>query len=204
MFLTNFYFKEIIGYYYFNTWNEYEKTKNTISFLTDSGFSDKQIIGFLKKTDRKKKYLLPQDLPDEVWSGLIERDKFYLHHALQLRNKPATTDETGQISCSEFYLEINPNFTIESLIEYCNQRVSFFVYEENKIKGAIEYLLEKYKKLPHVTSLDMVLTLIDKAEGNRLSNPLDLQKDEEIVYEELKNFSMSLHERKLDKIVWRT
>lgn len=204
MFLTNFYFKEIVGYYYFDTWNEYEQTKNTISFLVDSGFSDKQIIGFLKKTDRKKKYLLPQDLPNEIWSGLIERDKFYLHHTLQLRNKPATIDETGQISCSKFYLEINPNFTIESLIEYCNQRISFFVYEENKVKGAIEYLLEKYKKLPHVTSLDMVLTLIDRAEGNRLSNPLDLQKDEEMVYEELKNFSMSLHERKLDKIVWRT
>lgn len=203
MFLTNFYFKEIIGYYYFDTWKEYNKTKNTIAFLVDSGFSDKQIIAFLKKANRDKKYLSPEDLPDEAWTGLIERNRFYVHPVLQLRNEPATIDENGEIKCSEFYLEINPNFSIESLIEYCNKKVSFFVYEENKVKGALEYLLEKYKKLPHVTSLDMVLKLIDRAEGNTLSSLLDLQKNEEAVYEELKNFSLSLHELKQDKIVWR-
>lgn len=204
MFLTNFYFKEIVGYYYFDTWEEYNKTRNTIAFLVDSGFSDEQIIIFFKKTNRDKKYLSPEDLPDEIWTGLIERNRFYVHPILQLRNKPATIDENGKISCSEFYLEINPNFSIESLIEYCNKKVSFFVYEENKVKGTLEYLLEKYKKLPHVTSLDMVLKLIDRAEGNTLSSPLDLQKNEEAVYEELKNFSLSLHELKQDKIVWRT
>lgn len=201
--LTNFYFKEIIGYYSFESWDEYGITENTIAFLTDAKFSTGQIINFLQESNQENHYLSPEDLPDSIWSGLVERNRFYVHPVLQLRNKPITIDGKGEIACSKFFLEMNPNFTMESLIEYCNKKLSFFIYEENKIKGSLEYLLEKYKKLPHVTSLDMVLRLIDKAEGRTLSNLLDIQSNEESVYEELKNFYLRLKEEKMNEIVWR-
>lgn len=202
--LTNFYFKEIIGYYSFESLDEYKTTENTIAFLVDAKFSTGQIISFLQESNHEKCYLSPEDLPDSIWSGLIERNRFYIHPILQLRSGSITIDETGEMSYPEFFLEINPNFTMESLIEYCNKKLSFFIYEENKIKGSLEYLLEKYKKLPHVTSLDMVLRLIDKAEGKTLSSLLDIQSNEESVYEELKNFYLRLKEEKMNQIVWRT
>ena len=202
--LTNFYFKEIIGYYSFESLDEYKTTENTIAFLVDARFSTRQIINFLQESNHEKCYLSPKDLPDSIWSGLTERNRFYIHPILQLRNDSITIDETGKMSYPDFFLEINPNFTMESLIEYCNKKLSFFVYEENKIKGSLEYLLEKYKKLPHITSLDMVLRLIDKAEGKTLSNLLDIQSNEESVYEELKNFYLRLKEEKMNQIVWRT
>ena len=202
--LTNFYFKEIIGYYSFESLDEYKTTENTIAFLIDAKFSTRQIINFLQESNHEKCYLSPKDLPDSIWSGLTERNRFYIHPILQLRNDSITIDETGKMSYPDFFLEINPNFTMESLIEYCNKKLSFFVYEENKIKGSLEYLLEKYKKLPHITSLDMVLRLIDKAEGKTLSNLLDIQSNEESVYEELKNFYLRLKEEKMNQIVWRT
>lgn len=201
--LANFYFRDIIGYYAFDTWDEYHKTENTIAFLQDAGFSIKQIIDFLQSANHDDRYLSPDHLPDSVWSGLTKRNQFYIHPVLQMRNKPAVITEDGEIECADFFLEINPNFTIESLIKYCDQKLSFFIYEENKIKGALGYLLEKYKKLPYITSLDMLLRLIDKAEGKRLSNLLDIQSEEESVYEELKSFSLRLKESGLDKIVWR-
>lgn len=202
--LTNFYFKEIIGYYSFESLDEYKATENTIAFLIDAKFSTGQIISFLQESNHEKCYLPPEDLPDSIWSGLTERNRFYVHPILQLRNDSITIDETGEISYPDFFLEINPNFTMKSLIEYCNKKLSFFIYEENKIKGSLEYLLEKYKKLPHITSLDMVLRLIDKAEGKTLSNLLDIQSNEESVYEELKNFYLRLKEEKMNQIVWRT
>lgn len=202
--LTNFYFKEIIGYYSFESLDEYKATENTIAFLIDAKFSTGQIISFLQESNHEKCYLSPEDLPDSIWSGLTERNRFYVHPILQLRNDSITIDETGEISYPDFFLEINPNFTMKSLIEYCNKKLSFFIYEENKIKGSLEYLLEKYKKLPHITSLDMVLRLIDKAEGKNLSNLLDIQSNEESVYEELKNFYLRLKEEKMNQIVWRT
>lgn len=202
--LTNFYFKEIIGYYSFESLDEYKATENTIAFLIDAKFSTGQIISFLQESNHEKYYLSPEDLPDSIWSGLTERNRFYVHPILQLRNDSITINEIGEMSYPDFFLEINPNFTMKSLIEYCNKKLSFFIYEENKIKGSLEYLLEKYKKLPHITSLDMVLRLIDKAEGKTLSNLLDIQSNEESVYEELKNFYLRLKEEKMNQIVWRT
>lgn len=186
------------------------KTKATLLHLIDNNFTEKEIVKII--TDCKiKDFMTPDDLPDYLWdNSLLKRDTFYYSSVLQMVSPPPKWDPEKMTYSSEpFYLEMKINFTMNDLLEhYYNElKIDVNFRDENKDKGALQYLLNKYK-LNGVESIDVILLLIEEAkatsEKHIITNPLKLQDFEGEVISFLNNVIPNKITNKENKIIWRT
>lgn len=186
------------------------KTKAVLMHLIDNGFSEKEIAKVITSI-KIKNYMEFKDLPDYLWEdSLLKRDTFYYNQALQLVSQPPVWNpETMQQESEPFYLEMKIRFTMDDLLNYYYQelRVNPTFRDANKDKGALQYLLNKYK-LNNIQSIDVVLFLIDELKATssgdiNISSPLELQGLESTVITYLNSVLPNKTLNNSNKIVWR-
>lgn len=187
------------------------KTKAIIMHLIDNGFTEKEIASIINSC-KIKDYMTPQDLPDNLWEdSLLKRDTFYYSSALQLVSAPPRWNPEKMTYSSEpFYLEMKIKFTIEDLVNHYYKELDIDTNfrDYSKDKGALQYLLNKYK-IDNVESIDVILMLIEEAKSTMceysiITNPLKLQDYEGTVISFLKTAIPNKIISKSNQIVWRT
>lgn len=143
----------------------FAETSTTMNYLEDNAVSDKDILKVLFDCSGKK-VIRKNDLPAFLWQGsLIDRNKFYFHHTLQI------VPDSG-----EFYIEMKIQFTLQDLLNYFVETLKIELVNERKLLAQLKSLLEEYSHLKFVEPLDFVLTLIDNASWKNLKifEPFDL------------------------------
>lgn len=188
------------------------KTKAVINHLIDNGFSKKHIVRVINEV-KKRDYMIPQDLPNFLWEGsLLKRDTFYYNSILQIVSSPPKWNpETMQQVSEPFFLEMKIMYTIDDLLNYYYDelQINISFRDENKDKGALQYLLNKYK-IDNIESIDVVLLLIENAKAclsksfSIITNPLKLQDFEGDVITFLNNVIPNKVAKRTNKIIWRT
>ena len=115
--------------------------------------------------------------------------------------------ENNKIVTSRFFLEMKIIYAIEDLINYYYSKFpeNSEWKSENKDIGAINYLLNKYKRLKYISEVDFILFLIDYAsyDEKRISNIIDLERYEHEVGKVLKAKVNNATTEKSNVIVWR-
>lgn len=184
------------------------QTEKTVNFLLDNNYSDKDIMQILINIG-KTEAILPEDLPDELWEGMLtERDVFYYHSELHITSKPPKWDPISMKEIVEpFFMEMKIKYTMNDLLTYYYNSlcIPIELRDDKKDTGAFKHLLDKYKKMK-VKPLDFVLTLIDFASRNedeKIVNVLDLGKYEAEVFNHYEAvIPMATYER-VNRIIWR-
>lgn len=203
------YYSSVWGYYPFddNDENKY-RSKKIIDYLMDCNIEEKHILKFVEEAP-KQDFLTPDILPEWLWTNsLIKKDEFYYHNLLHIKSKAPTWDAlTNKETNYPFYLEIKIQFTIDNLTDYFYKkfRIPMDLIDRKRDEGAFNYLLNKYRGISFISSLDFVLSLIDYMhnEGDDTYNVLDLSKYEKEVYEILFRKVEQSKLEKTNKIVWR-
>ena len=187
------------------------KTKAVIMHLVDNGFTEKEIVKVITSV-KIKDFMEVTDLPDYLWEdSLLKRDTFYYNRALQIVSQPPVWNpETMKQESEPFYLEMKIRFTMDDLLDYYYNelRVNPTFRDKNKDKGALQYLLNKYR-VDNIQSIDVVLFLIEELKSTstgdiNISSPLELQGLETTVITYLNNVLPNKTLNNSNKIVWRT
>ena len=156
---------------------DYERTLRTIDYMKDAGVNPSGIVSAMTACS-KKKVMLREYLPDELWEGsLIERGKFYYHHILQLRPEQFFNPLTGKEESKAFYLENLIRFTMDDLINYFMRQlgIDYELRDDKKFASQFTHLLKT--KYSFIESLDFVLALIDRAAAKDMviTEPFELK-----------------------------
>lgn len=192
--------------------NEDKITRSTIEYLIANGFSFRHILDIIDKSNIEEwGYLSPQSLPDELWNGLVKRDKYYYHNTLHITSKPPIWNaETLKVESEPFFMEIKANYTIENLLNYYYKtcKIDITLRDEKRDSGAFDFLLNKFKLVENegMETLDFILTLIDdvSSQDRIITNPLVLQ---DYAFDTLEHMRKLLSEAKYNKvniIKWRS
>jgi len=157
--------------------DDYERTLRTIDYMKDAGVNPSGIVTAMTACS-KKKVMLREYLPDELWEGsLIERGKFYYHHILQLRPEQFFNPLTGKEESKAFYLENLIRFTMDDLIDYFMRQlgIDYELRDDKKFASQFTHLLKT--KYSFIESLDFVLALIDRAAAKDMviTEPFELK-----------------------------
>lgn len=181
------------------------KTKAIIKYLIDNELNESDIIDMFGKI-KIEDYLKPDDLPEYLWEGsLLKKNVFYYHNSLQLIPPPPKWNaETLQSSSEDFYLEMKIQYNIDNLLEYYYKAMKIESMDYNKDKGAMQYLLNKYK-IEGMENVDIVLLLIDEAHANEyvINSPLKLQDLEMEVISLAKHMVANSKSKRSNEIIWR-
>lgn len=189
---------------------EREITRKTIEYLLDCKIEAEDIMKILEEAAINKSKIGVEDLPDWLWeNSLIKKDTFYYHNTLHLKSKAPIFDVKNKIIIkSEFYLEMIIKYSMKDLMDYYYDKLEkdIIFRDDRKDAGAFKYLLNKYKALENMESLDFVLMLIDyESNEDRYykKDILNLKENEEKVYEIMKHKCCQAELSSLNKIVWR-
>lgn len=159
------------------TESDYERTLRTIDYMKDAGVDPSGIVTAMTACS-KKKVMLREYLPDELWKGsLIERGKFYYHHILQLRPEQFFNPLTGKEESKAFYLENLIRFTMDDLINYFMRTcgIDYELRDDKKFASQFTHLLKT--NYSFIEPLDFVLALIDRAAAKNMviTEPFELK-----------------------------
>ena len=157
--------------------DDYERTLRTIDYMKDAGVNPSGIVSAMTACS-KKKVILREYLPDELWEGsLTERGKFYYHHILQLRPEQFFNPLTGKEESKAFYLENLIRFTMDDLINYFMRQlgIDYELRDDKKFASQFNHLLKT--SYSFIESLDFVLALIDRAAAKDMviTEPFELK-----------------------------
>jgi hypothetical protein len=204
---------DILDFYYQNIGEEptdkhREITGKTFSYLKDNNFSDKDILKIFKKLPVKTD-LSFDDLPDELWeNSLIKRNTYYYHNELHIISPAPYWDVlTDKIVSPKFYLEMKIKYTINNLIDYFYKTFpkNMNLVDDKKDVGSMNYLLNKYRKITFIETIDFILYLIDEAKNDEYvcNDILDVQRYEEKTFKYLENKVNNAMVEKKNIIIWR-
>lgn len=169
-------------------------------YLHDAGISEREIHDLMWNTEDIESISFDR-IPSSFWEGsLIQKGVFYTHSALRIISKTPTM-KNGVIEEMPYSLEMKIRFTIDDLIDYYIEivRPPASLIDKKRISGGLTYLLEKYSRIEHGTSLDFVLRLID-ASKNKHVDPMRLADNEVSVFEQHKRETLNSK----GVVVWRT
>lgn len=203
----------LLDFYYYNlgtepTELEREITKATLDHLIDNNLTERDIISMIKDFPAKMA-LEPSDLPNKLWeNSLLNRDTFYYHSELHITSPAPYWDfENDRIVSSRFFLEMKIQYSIRDLIQYYYKKFprDIRLIDEKKDIGTMEYLLNKYKNIAFIESVDFILFLIDEAadSGYELTEMIDLKRFETQAFDYLEHKTMNAAVEKMNKIIWR-
>lgn len=165
--LATFYYETYYGSYPFDTFEEFNITSNTISYLKDNGFSEECIAKILMSIG-KKACIKFNDLPEAIWEdSILKKDVFYFHRELQLPTPVTVMNEDGSFVTPSFRLEMKIKYSVEDILSYFYQQTQYALELRNKEKdlGSINYLLKRYDKIDFMEPVDFILSLIDFAKN---------------------------------------
>lgn len=170
--------------------HDYERTLSTIEYMLDAGVNQSGIVAAMTACS-KKKVILKEYLPDELWEGsLIKRGEFYFHHILQLRPEQHFNPLTGEEKSRQFYLENKIRFTMSDLISYFMRQlgIDYELLDNKKFSSQFYHMLKA--RYSFIEPLDFVLALIDKAAAKHMiiTEPFELKDQGNVgeVFQELK------------------
>lgn len=212
--LTTWYYRYVIGCYPWDYENNRQLTMDTIQYLIDSQLSTETIIRLLQSmTDA---VVTPDRLPDALWEhSLVERNRFYTHHILQIISSPTEIQHGEIIPAADWWIEIRPQFTMYDLIDYYYRQMYDTVQTNTNAQdnGAFTFLYRKYDHYiqracsTYVTALDLMLTAIDKAKYDfhgYLSEPLQLQSTIDAELKPMMRRNKLGFEQGHCQIIWRS
>ncbi len=214
--LTEWYYRNEIGYYPWNTDTNKKITQDTLQYLVESKFNDEDIFKVMH--DSKGGIITPDTLPDWLWdNSLIKRGQFYTSRLFQLESdrtkiKKMPNGARILVISNDFWLEIIPKFTLNQLIEYyyCQLPNAASYNTEKQNIGIFQYLLQRYEKVsettPYVTNLDLIINAIDSLSKERayLSDPFELTKTIDATLPEVLRVNKVGFEQGKCKIIWRS
>lgn len=185
----------------------YYQTADMIEHYVDAGMTD--WLPRIYEHGAKRKKLDVHNIPRHLWSegNLLEENRFYLHPALSLFNKPPQFDPaTGRQTIYPYYRENIEFFSLDMAVLFVEQNLSRFA-EIKDIKqdlGAVKYLLGRYKPLQAkgINPLDMFLFLVSDHKGERI-DIIDLQKYEDEMVDKILAYSQKLKQAGKYKVCWR-
>lgn len=203
---VDFYYSNVCGY----TPDEDEQcvTANTITYLKDNGYADKEIARILLECGGAPA-LFPSGLPASLWEPYLTKPgQFYYHHTLQMTSKPPHYDVKLKKEIMEpYYMEMKIRFGMDDLIAYFYRELAIDLELMDKRRDSVRFasLLKKYERLSFVDSLDFVLSLIDFAKfaHQRVMSVFDIERNEADVFEELKRKAAEASFHGKNRIVWR-
>lgn len=204
---------DILSYYYYNISEEPSEkdiitTNNTINYLKDNNYTDKEIIKILDSIDYKLAINI-NDLPNNLWeNSLILRDEFYYHKELHITSPAPYWDfDNKKIISPKFYLEMKIKYAIEDILKYYYKKITIdnIFKDEKKDIGAIKYLLKSYENIDFIKNLDFVLFLIDTAYIKEFDSTeiIDLKSYQKETHTFLKNKVLNASSTKCNQIIWR-
>lgn len=207
--LVDYFYEEKYGCYPFETNENYKKTEKLLAYLFEAGVSMTEVLDFIEESPQTE-YLSPDLLPDWLWNdSLLTKNKFYYHRLLRIRPKSSVVmTADGNIKKMPFYLEMRIKFSIEDLLNYYYLlfAIELPIRDYKKDKGALEFLLQKYKNIMIVEPVDFVLALLDNHKQKRtalVSSPLDASEGIAETYEALKTKVSEAKLKKADRVIWR-
>ena len=205
--LLDFYYRDHVGHYPDNE-EDARCTQRLLAYLSDCGFSEKDIVNILDKCGSHER-LTPEMLPDALWlKSLVKRNHFYYHHALQLVPPPPRVKGNKEI-IEPFYREIRILFTIKDLIDYFYRTLNIDLsLRDDRHDGAqFSKMLNDFARLRPIEPLDFVLALIDYAKVTNMfiAKPFDLENGNAVAdtLDKLKRNMAEAKLKKADRIVWR-
>lgn len=177
-----------------------EDMYNVSSYLLDNGFNENKIFDFFSNCDCSTISLA--NLPEELWeNSLLSPNRYYYHSRLHNVSKPPKWNPvTLQEEIEPFYVEMVLNFTINDLLDYYYNTllIPIELRDAKKDIGGLEYLLRKYTRVK-VSPIDFVLSLIDASRDYKVTNVLDIQNQELVVYEYYEDLTPRIN----PVILWR-
>lgn len=209
---TELYYEEAFGCYPFESDEPKEKTQKTMDYLQDNLLPEREIVKFIESAARRQDhYLLPTDAYEHeaFWKGsLLEPDVFYYHPLLQLRSKaPTFNPVTGETNEAPFFLEMKIRYEKGALLHHIRKELRLPVELQDDVRdlGAVDYLLEKYRKVGIVPTIDFILFLVDEAKTReqRILSILNLSQVEQEVFISCQKMVPEMTAKKTNRIVWR-
>lgn len=206
--------KDAADYYYSvlykkeYTKENYNRTRATVQYLIDSGFSLSEIFNEFRFHASNE--IKGSELKTVYKDSLVKKGAFYLHKELRIEPPAPTFDiESGREIIHPYYLEIRPRYTKEDVLNYFLNNLNMINRKAIDINGTyvyIQYLMDRYKNIDYVEPLDVILCSIDnhlKQHGscNRL---IDVTQDNLEVIEQLVKDMMELEAQNKRRIIWRT
>lgn len=203
---ANFFFKNYVG----RTPDDHTKvlrTEDMIKHYIDSGLKDSLLK--IYEYGCKDEELNTKNIPRKLWQedNLINPDEFYLHDELYLTNPMPIVDPVYMsVKTTPYFHETKEKYTMNDLLLYIDsnlKRTSCIQDHGNDI-GSIKYLFNKYKGLKSegIHPIDMILFLIDYHAGESI-RIIDLNRDDETVLRQVKEFDNKLKSIGKHKIQWR-
>ena len=198
--LVQYFYENVVG---FANETGIPVTTGTIQWLLDCGYSPTQIRKIMDEVAPKEQYLSHSDLPDTLWQGsLIERNRFYYNHRLQIRNSLPVYKNNGYRN-SVYYCEPRIWFTLQDLMRaYYDKHGIADLRDPVREEGFAKHLLDKYSRISFVSALDFVLHMIDIAD--RVTDITELRKYEAETYQSLEDLTKRAQYYNYNRIVWRT
>lgn len=204
---------DILSYYYYNISEEPSEkdiitTNNTINYLKDNNYTDKEIIKILDSIDYKLAINI-NDLPNNLWeNSLMLRNEFYYHGELHITSPAPYWDfDSKKIISPKFYLEMKIKYTVDDILKYYYKKITVdnIFKDEKKDIGAIKYLLKSYENIDFIKNLDFILFLIDTAYIKEFDSTeiIDLKSYQKETHTFLKNKVLNASSTKCNQIIWR-
>jgi hypothetical protein len=204
--LTEYFYREVVGYYPFKTDREECITRCTIQYLEDSNVLYPTIMLAMQKFANKG-YIAPDDLPEEIWQdSLTKKGQYYMNHWLHIL-PPTPKILNGKFVSYPFYCEMTARFTIKDLVNLFYKQVGDNEHRNDaRLEAGMKTLLNKFSGFK-IEALDLILFLIDEAhhEHKTMFDAFDLSNASFFrdVLTQKENELKCLHEQKKDKIIWR-
>ena len=208
--LVEYYYEIKYGIYPFSDEAPKIKTKKTIDYLYDIGYTENEIIRIIEEVNANDS-LTYDDLPEDLWKdSLLKKNVFYFHNQLQITSKaPTYNPKTMSFSSEPFYLEMKIRYSLDDALDYFYKKNNVEEFYKNKKRdiGAIQFLLEQYKKIDLIEPIDFLLFLIDYASDNDegvIDNILNVDnKYRSEAYEYLKPRFTQAKAMGINKIIFR-
>lgn len=210
--LAEYYYENAYGCYPFDTNEEKDKTQKVIDHLVENSIENVVIMAIIEKASAKRVgYLTPQDIYnyEPLWENtLIKPGVFYYHPELQIRPKaPSFNPTTNETTVGQFYLEMRICYNEYDLMNYIRKSIKMpaALYDDKRDIGSVNFLLNKYKNINVVESLDFVLYLVDhlRQSEQMAVSILDIANAEQAVYEQCLKMAPAMAIKKANQIVWR-
>lgn len=202
--LARIYYEMCLGYLP-DKEEDIRRTEATIEYLIDNEYSEQEIKKTLLEVEASE-VLSTSKLPDSLWqNSLIQRNKFYYHHELQITSAAPYYDPVLRKEIiSPYFMEMKIRYTINDVYKYYIQKTLSPSINKNRDKGAIKKIVKDYS-INGINGLDFILSLIDESRYTQdtILSIWDIQKNENIVYDKLLRNKAEAKAAGKDRIVWR-
>lgn len=201
------YYKNVHGYYPFETDENKIKSQKIIDYLSDAGISGGDIFTFIYNAPPSD-FLSYEMLPESLWeNSLLMKGSFYFHSELHILSKPPTWDPISKKEKMDpFYREMKIKYTFNDAVNYfySQMKIDKLYMDEKRDLAAAKHLFDKFWKF-NSKQIDVLLYCIDYAANQecKVKTLIEIGQYEIEVFEALERNMAEAKLHNLNKIIWR-